>query len=76
MKTKSDYSTPRLYLDQYQLKKIKHEIQYLRTQLLEIDQQVEQIKQNFPNLELEQAKPNTQELSDNNSQTEDSEENT
>ncbi|NJN07754.1 MAG: hypothetical protein HC874_02715 [Richelia sp. SL_2_1] len=52
MKTQPKYSPAELY----KLQTIKNEIQDLRKQLIEIDQEVGQIKQNFPSLETEQPK--------------------
>ncbi|MBE9214137.1 hypothetical protein IQ247_15930 [Plectonema cf. radiosum LEGE 06105] len=62
MKIQPEYSAAELY----KLQTIKNEIESLRKQLIEIDQEVGEIKQNFPYLEKEQAKTYSPEFSHKN----------
>jgi len=59
MKVESDYS----YSGQSKLQQIKYEIQNLRKQLLEIDQEIGQIKQEFSDVKIKQTKTHTQNIS-------------
>ncbi|MEO1373502.1 MAG: hypothetical protein AAFW70_04080 [Cyanobacteria bacterium J06635_10] len=62
MKVKSEYSPTEIY----KLQKIKHVIKDIQKQLLEIDQDLKKIKENYPDSEIEQAKIHSLQFSDEN----------
>lgn len=64
MKLKSDCFPDKIY----KLQQMKHVIQDIKKQLLEIDQHLRKIQQNYPSFELEQAKMHSH-SHENNSKT-------
>ena len=67
MKSQLKYSLSEIQ----QLQKLKLEIQYLRGQLLDIDQKIANIKQNYFKLERKEGEANNQQfLHDNDSENE------